>query len=452
MSATRRPAKRAQDSRKKSAQRGRATCSDAEARTRAQDRLAIGLQDVAGLRESASIDLDLFAGAGGLTLGLSAAGFIPNYLLEMNKYCCATLEHNARAHVRGTVLKEDISSVDWRDFRKPVRLLAAGPPCQPFSFAGKHLAQRDGRNQFPAALRAFRELRPAAVLLENVPGLSRPTFLPYLEYIQRQLACPSLSPRSGETWEEHDKRIKQHQKSRSYVPEYHVCCWVVNAADFGVPQARLRVIVAATRAEYCAIQEPRPTHSRAALIREQEAGNYWTVRHLPAKTRREWPRRVHGQSPRLGDHLLPWNSVRDALSGLGTPAATDVRGDHHWLIPGARLYARHSGSELDWPAKTLKAGVHGVAGGENILVLDDGTHRYFTLREMARLQGFPDDYMFEGPRSRVIGQIGNAVPRELGRILGLAVKEALNSSHATSPAQHSPVRANTRHGRHGKTK
>jgi len=80
---------------------------------------------------------------------------------------------------------------------------------------------------------------------------------------------------------------------------------------------------------------------------------------------------------------------------------------------------------LDWPAKTIKAGVHGVAGGENVLLLDNGRHRYFTLREMARLQGFPDDYDFTGPRSRIIGQIGNAVPVELARILGERLKCAV---------------------------
>jgi DNA (cytosine-5)-methyltransferase 1 len=67
-----------------------------------------------------------------------------------------------------------------------------------------------------------------------------------------------------------------------------------------------------------------------------------------------------------------------------------------------------------------------VAGGENVLLLDNRTHRYFTLREMARLQCFPDDYHFTGPRSRIIGQIGNAVPVELGRVLGEALKPALS--------------------------
>lgn len=118
-------------------------------------------------------------------------------------------------------------------------------------------------------------------------------------------------------------------------------------------------------------------------------------------------------------------TVRDAISTLPEPSYQDVAGNNHWLIPGARVYKRHTGTELDWPAKTIKAGVHGVAGGENVVHLDDGSFRYFTLREMARLQGFPDDYIFEGPRSRTIGQIGNAVPCQLAHCIGENILRAL---------------------------
>ncbi len=376
------------------------------------------------------VDLELFAGAGGLTLGLSAAGMPPDHLFEMNKHCRATLRRNAQGEhprITGVIHQEDVTRVDWSVFRRPVRLLSGGPPCQPFSFAGKHLADRDGRNQFPETLRAVRALRPAAVLLENVMGLMRASFRPYLDYIGRQLECPSVVPKPGELWDAHDRRIRQHQASRGYRPEYHVRQWVLNAADFGIAQARVRVFLVATRAEFEPVQDPTPTHSRAALIRYQESGAYWRDRGLKPMVRDEWPRRLHGQSGKLSEHYQPWCTVRDALAGLDEPPLEDQDGNHHWLIEGARLYDHHSGSELDWPAKTIKAGVHGVAGGENVVVLDDGSYRYFTLREMARLQGFPDDYLFEGPRSRIIGQIGNAVPCELGRVIGELILAALRS-------------------------
>jgi len=374
------------------------------------------------------IDIELFAGAGGLSIGLAAAGLPPDYLFELEKNCCATLRHNAEGsqpHISGKIRQEDVASVNWSEFQQPVRLLSGGPPCQPFSFGGKHLAERDGRNQFPATLRAVRELRPAAVLLENVPGLARPTFKPYLDYIVRQLECPSLAPRTGELWDEHDRRLQQHGHSRGYEAEYKVRCWVLSAADFGVAQARVRVVFAATRADLPAVEDLTPTHSRAALMQHQERGEYWSERDLPKRRRKEWPRRVHGNSYGISTTCMPWRTVRDALVGLPDPPLEDIGKNNHWLIPGARLYTRHSGSELDWPAKTIKAGVHGVAGGENVLLLDGRRRRYFTLREMARLQGFPDDYYFIGPRSRIIGQIGNAVPCELARVLGLQLSRPL---------------------------
>lgn len=89
------------------------------------------------------------------------------------------------------------------------------------------------------------------------------------------------------------------------------------------------------------------------------------------------------------------------------------------LREGARTYPGHTGSRLDWPSKALKAGVHGVPGGENMVVLDDGSVRYYTTREAARLQTFPDDYVFQGPWSKDMRQIGNAVPVRLARAGGI---------------------------------
>ena len=91
--------------------------------------------------------------------------------------------------------------------------------------------------------------------------------------------------------------------------------------------------------------------------------------------------------------------------------------NNHFFQPGARTYPGHTGSPIDEPAKTLKAGVHGVPGGENI-VLPYGTTRYFTVRESARLQTFPDEFVFHGSWSETMRQLGNAVP------IGLAVKVA----------------------------
>src|SRR5437763_173387 len=93
----------------------------------------------------------------------------------------------------------------------------------------------------------------------------------------------------------------------------------------------------------------------------------------------------------------PWLTVRDAISDLPNPERFPNNNvPDHRFYPGAKSYIGHTGSPLDEPAKTLKAGDHGVPGGENMLASPDGSLRYFTVREAARLQTFPDDYIFEG--------------------------------------------------------
>jgi DNA (cytosine-5)-methyltransferase 1 len=111
------------------------------------------------------------------------------------------------------------------------------------------------------------------------------------------------------------------------------------------------------------------------------------------------------------DLLLPWQTVRDALLGLPSPTLKGTPGVlNHVLQLGARSYPGHSGSPVDYPAKTLKAGAHGVPGGENMLLSNDGKVRYFTVRESARLQTFPDDYELYGSWGEAMRQLGNAVP------------------------------------------
>jgi DNA (cytosine-5)-methyltransferase 1 len=101
---------------------------------------------------------------------------------------------------------------------------------------------------------------------------------------------------------------------------------------------------------------------------------------------------------------------------------------HHFGWPGAREYAGHTPNDLDKPAKTVKAGVHGVPGGETVLRLDDGSIRYMTVREVARVMTFPDDFRLEGPRGEQMRQLGNAVPADLAKFMAKAVADALRSA------------------------
>jgi DNA (cytosine-5)-methyltransferase 1 len=128
--------------------------------------------------------------------------------------------------------------------------------------------------------------------------------------------------------------------------------------------------------------------------------------------------------------------VRDALVGLPEPKE-DGRGLdlNHRLQAGARIYPGHTGSPMDLPAKTLKAGGHGVPGGENMLVRLDGSVRYFSIRESARLQAFPDSYELHGAWGEAMRQLGNAVPVTLGQHMAASVALQLLSADHRKIAQ-----------------
>ena len=276
---------------------------------------------------------------------------------------------------------------------------------------GSRRGPRDHRNLFPAILQAVRILRPQAVLIENVRGLDRGAQVPYLNYILDQLRYPDLSPRRKEEWPNHAERLRQHASDPHAGVSYNLQLSVLNAADYGVPQVRHRLFIVATASDLPEYKFPHPTHSKQSLELEQAAGIYWESREIPTAS----PNGTTSLPAKEEEPLVPWVTVRDAIDDLPQPA-TNASADcnNHWTIPGARSYPGHTGSPLDWPSKTLKAGVHGVPGGENMMVRDDGSVRYYTLREMARLQSFPDDHYFPGPRSNVTRQIGNAVPCALG--------------------------------------
>ena len=394
---------------------------------------------VPGADPTSPLDINLFAGAGGMALGLIAAGFSPRLLYEIDPYACTTLRDNAvpvDPPISDGVREVDIRDLAWREIRDlkvPVRLLAAGVPCQPFSLGGKHLADKDPRNLFPEFLNAVRQLNPRAVLIENVRGLLRPSFQPYLTYLLRQLEFPALEPGDEESWHDHDERLRRHLSSPGVNVQYRVDTQLVNAADYGVPQIRSRAFIVAVRSDIPGEYTfPTPTHSRQALQRVQQNGDYWQRHNVPGPTTS--PSKIESTETDCNTQL-PWVTVRDCISDLPKPAleANDAA-MNHWFIPGAREYRGHTGSSLDWPAKTIKAGVHGVPGGENTVVNGSGDLRYLTLRETARVQTFPDGHLFHGARIHVTRQIGNAVPTTLAWALSRPLYELLVSPDSLAEA------------------
>ncbi|MFJ3786895.1 DNA cytosine methyltransferase [Streptomyces sp. NPDC090093] len=449
--------------------------------------------------------VELFAGGGGLAMGVHRAGFRPLLFNEFNKRACETLMASAGrtlgdsglALTRDTaplppgpgepapLYPGDVRELDLRKFEGEVDVLAGGPPCQPFSAGGVARGDEDKRNMFPAVFNAVREMRPKAVICENVRGLLRPSFADYFQYIKNELRLPFMERDSKPTWELHNAALmdalgnpdpKLHAldvdgglPTEDRSPDrYRVIAFPVNAADYGVPQVRNRVVIVAFRADLgVGIVRDFAQHvrnhrfSQSALLRSMRDGSYWErhpdVRpHVRDRVMARLPREVEDDGRR------PWLTLRDAVKGFrpidglepslpALPAVDLARLDEkhdfggeglpgHIGWPGARIYKGHTPNELDRPAKTVKAGVHGVPGGESVMELDDRVedfaapdgwrrlHRYMTVRETARVMTFPDEWVGCGPRGEQMRQLGNAVPVVLGEFFARAVSDALGAA------------------------
>ena len=384
--------------------------------------------------------VELFAGAGGLAMGASLAGFHPVAVIEWDRWACDTIRENRK---RGYPLvsdwplwEGDVREFNWTSIPEGIELLAGGPPCQPFSMAGKHKAFGDDRDMFPPTVEIVRKLRPQTFVIENVKGLTRSRFSNYFNYILLQLEFPEVTRAPKETWMEHLRRLQEEKTSGKLHGKgltYNVVPTLVNAADYGVPQKRERVFIVGFRSDLGVEWAfPSPTHSLDALLHSQwVTGSYWDMHNVPKTKRPSVPSKLSNRVNKLRQIPPPpdekaWRTVRDALSDMPDPRSEAAKLFYnHNFQDGAKTYKGHTGSPIDLPAKTLKAGDHGVPGGENMMVLPDGSVRYFTVRESARLQTFPDGYVFHGSWTETMRQLGNAVPVALARHVFASVAECL---------------------------
>lgn len=386
--------------------------------------------------------VELFAGAGGLALGTALAGFEGVAAVEWDRWACDTLEENRD---RGFPLlkglrvgRGDVRAFDFAGIDEKIDLLTGGPPCQPFSIGGKGRGFNDERDMFNAFADAVAVLKPRAFIIENVKGLTRQAFANYLQYIEHRVSMPEVAPKRGELWPDHLRRLECELTSKGHHGvRYSVSRRLYNAADFGAPQKRERVFFVGFRSDQDVHWSfPEPTHSLESLLRDQWiTGEYWDRHKVASKARGEaapiFARRVEALRRRNDfDGLLPWRTVRDALQGLPEPRRDGREAGiaNHRFQPGARAYPGHTGSPIDLPSKALKAGDHGVPGGENMMVKPDGSIRYFTVREAARIQTFPDGYVFHGAWSETMRQLGNAVPVVLAQAVARSVAEKLLAS------------------------
>jgi DNA (cytosine-5)-methyltransferase 1 len=378
--------------------------------------------------------VELFSGAGGLALGLEAAGFEHVALVERNKDACATLRLNRPSW---RVIESDVRKIDFAELG-PVALVAGGPPCQPFSIGGKSRGYDDTRDMFPQAVRAVRELRPQAFMFENVRGLLREAFSNYVEYIRLQLTYPDFPVSANVSWDVNLQRLQKHHSSRGRFDglTYQVSIHLADAANFGVPQRRHRVFFVGFRSDLDAKWFfPSPTATADQLLREKYVtGRYWKDHGMTPSAAA--PARFQASIARLQTESLffqqedRWKTVRDALAGLPHPKTQNALPNHAYQ-PGAKAYPGHTGSPWDEPAKALKAGDHGVPGGENMLDYGNGKVRYFSVRESARIQTFPDDYVFSGSWTESMRQLGNAVPVRLAQAVASSIHQHLQTLHGS---------------------
>jgi DNA (cytosine-5)-methyltransferase 1 len=323
---------------------------------------------------------DLFAGAGGLTLGLSEAGCEAQLAIEYVTDACKTYKmHHPDCDVRDG----DIGEVDFKPYRDEIRLVAGGPPCQPFSIGGKRLSHADARNGIPQFVRAVKEIAPEAFLMENVRGLAHISGGEYLRGVIRELEQLGF-----------------------------IVSWkVLNAIDFGIPQKRQRLVVVGLRDKFFAF--PDPTHGPGTRRRVRVAGDVLSA----ARTLGEANEAIvtYAKKPDLRPN--PYDG--HLFNGGGRPI--DLAN------PSPTLLASMGGNKTPWIDTAGIVPTYHEELKANGLVrsgLVPGARR-ITVTEAALLQTFPKSVRFAGARSSQYRQVGNAVPPLLATAVGSALVKHL---------------------------
>jgi DNA (cytosine-5)-methyltransferase 1 len=303
--------------------------------------------------------LELCAGGGGAALGLELAGFSHTALVDNDSHSCATLRSN---RPYWNVIEADIKRFDatyWRG----VDLLSGGLPCPPFSIAGKQLGADDDRDMFPHMLRIVREVRPRAVMIENVRGILTGRFDSFRAALD--VALDSLGFDSFWTG--------------------------FNAAEFDVPQTRHRAfLVALRRGETKPLSWPAPKIKQTPTVAAAIAD---------LMTKRGW----RGASSWAELATVPAPTIVGGSHKHGGPDLGPTRARREW----ASLGIDGLGLANEPPARDFK-----------------GMPR-LTLPMVARLQSFPDHWKFAGPKTHAYRQVGNALPVNLALAVARAVKQCL---------------------------
>ncbi|MHB1015473.1 MAG: DNA cytosine methyltransferase [Desulfurivibrionaceae bacterium] len=310
--------------------------------------------------------VEICAGAGGQALGLEAAGFKHTALVEIERAACDTLLYN---RPKWDVINGDIRYFSGAKY-KGVDLLAGGVPCPPFSKAGKQLGQDDERDLFPEAIRLADEIRPKAIMLENVRGMLDGVFEDYRKHIKNQLA-----------------RLGYHTEWRLH-----------NASDYGVSQLRPRVVFVA--------------------LKKDLAGYF------------SWPTPSPVPPSTVGELLFDLMSER---AWRGAPKWRELADDiAPTLVGGSKKHGGPDLGPTRAKKAWAALGVDGHGLADNPPEKDFVGIPRLTIRMAARIQGFPDSWFFAGKKTKAYRQIGNAFPPPVAQAVGASILAALEAASKRS--------------------
>lgn len=331
--------------------------------------------------------VELFAGAGGLALGLEQAGFKSILLNEKDKYACATLRAN---RPDWNIVEDDIANVDFTHLKGKVDLLTGGFPCQPFSYAGKQLGFEDLRGTLVFEMaRAIKEIQPKVFLAENVKGLAENDQGRTLSTIIKVLE---------------DLGYKILEKE------------VYKAIFYKVPQKRERLMIIGVRADLydkLTYEKPSAYYKVLTVSDALKAGELYDT-DVPKSTGQLYPKR----KAEIMSHVPEGGYWRD----LPIELQKEYMMKSFYLGGGKTGMARR----LSWdePSLTLVC----TPAQKQTERCHPGESRPLTTREYARIQTFPDDWDFKGSDGQIYKQIGNAVPVNLALAVGKAIIRMLNNA------------------------
>lgn len=330
--------------------------------------------------------IELFAGAGGLALGLEKAGIDHELLNEIDKYAVQTLKRN---RPNWKIEHGDIKDIDFTPYKNKIDLLTGGFPCQAFSYAGKKLGFEDTRGTlFFEFARALKETEAPVFIIENVRGL--------------------LSHEKGETLQTMLNVLREELNYHVFEPK------VLKAIHYRVPQKRERLIIVGIKKEYSkkiTYTYPEPYEKIYTLKDALKKGELFNS-NVPISIGQKYPER----KKEIIDMVPPGEYWRS----LPIDIQKEYMQKSFYLGGGKTGMARR----ISWeePCLTLTCS---PAQKQTERCHPDET-RPFQVREYARIQTFPDDWVFEGSQSQQYKQIGNAVPVNLAEEIGHSIVRLLN--------------------------